>query len=76
MAKKKQAEVSEEVSVEASSLAPEEVAEKFFDSRPDYPLDSIYVSEDGIVFDGNSQGKNRVENYCSERNIGYTHIKK
>lgn len=76
MAKKKQVEVSEEVSVEASSLAPEEVAEKFFDSRPDYALDSIYVSEDGVVFDGNSQGKNRVMNYCDEKKIGYTEIKK
>jgi hypothetical protein len=73
MAKKKDTDVG---SVDLSALSPKEVAELYFDAHPEFPFQSVLVTEDAVVFSGDPKGFNACENYCKEKQIGFEQVKK
>jgi hypothetical protein len=73
MAKKKNEDVE---SVDLSALSPKEVAEIYFDAHPDFPFDSVFVAEDGVIFSGDLKGYNACFNYCKDKGIGFEQVNK
>lgn len=49
-------------------------AERYFEEHPNASL--VYLTDDGVVFDGDARGLNRCQLYCAEKKIEFQTVKK
>lgn len=59
------------VSASSNPESAEEAAVKFFDENPSYHLNSVFVSNNGVVFHGDIKGENACSNYCKQEGVEY-----
>lgn len=67
---------TEGASAELAPLSHEEVGAKYFSENENCPVDSIHVTDDGVVFYNTLKGTNSCDNYCNEKGIGYQTVNK
>lgn len=61
---------SEDAGAAPAPLSHEEIGAKYFAENENCPVDSIIVTDDGIVFYDTLKGQNSAANYCAGAGVG------